>query len=73
MKAMTKSELACEAGVSVKTLKNWCRPFSEDLARMGVNPKAKKLPPYAVAYLSKNYALTCERHKNVSENLEVSE
>ncbi|MBQ5494064.1 MAG: hypothetical protein IIT76_02530 [Prevotella sp.] len=57
MKAMTKSELACEAGVSVKTLKNWCRPFSEDLARMGVNPKAKKLPPYAVAYLSEKLCL----------------
>jgi len=54
---MTKSELACEAGVSVKTLKNWCRPFSEDLARMGVNPKAKKLPPYAVAYLSEKLCL----------------
>lgn len=42
MKAMTKSELACEAGVSVKTLKNWCRPFSEDLARMGVNPEGQE-------------------------------
>ena len=28
MKAMSKSELADRAGVSVNTLMNWCRPFN---------------------------------------------
>ena len=27
MKAMSKSELADRAGVSVNTLMNWCKPF----------------------------------------------
>ena len=57
MKAMSKSELACEAGVSVKTLKNWCRPFDEDLARMGLKPTAKKMPPHVVAYLAEKLCI----------------
>ena len=57
MKAMSKSELACEAGVTVKTLMNWCRPFSDELARMGLKPTAKKLPPHIVAYLAEKFCI----------------
>lgn len=52
MKAMAKHELAACAGVSVKTLMNWCRPFREELEIMGMRPNAKKLPPHIVAFLS---------------------
>ena len=31
MKAMSKSELAMKAGVSVQTLMNWLRPFRQEL------------------------------------------
>ena len=35
MKAMTKQQLAACAGVSVRTLMNWCGPYKQELARMG--------------------------------------
>ena len=37
MKAMKKSELASQAGVTVKTFMNWCRPYREELSVMGLN------------------------------------
>ena len=51
MKAMSKSELADKAGVSVNTLMNWCKPFQEELALMGMLPNAKVLPPHIVKYI----------------------
>ena len=57
MKSMYKQELADCAGVSVKTLMNWCDPFRQELARMGLNPRAKKLPPHVVAVLSEKFCI----------------
>ncbi|UPS45029.1 hypothetical protein M1D30_02365 [Prevotella sp. E15-22] len=57
MQAIYKQELASKAGVSVKTLKNWCRPFRRELANMGVKPTAKKLPPHAVQWLSEKLCI----------------
>ena len=57
MKSMYKQELADRAGVTVKTLMNWCRPYSEELDRMGLKPTAKKLPPHVVAYLSEIFCI----------------
>jgi DNA-binding XRE family transcriptional regulator len=57
MKAMSKQELADAAGVTVKTLMNWCRPYREELAVMGLKPTAKKLPPHVVAYLSEIFCI----------------
>jgi hypothetical protein len=57
MKAMKKQEMADAAGVSVKTLMKWCRPFREDLEQMGLKPRAKKLPPYIVAYLAEKFCI----------------
>ena len=37
MKAMSKSELADRAGVSVNTLMNWCKPFQQELDMMGID------------------------------------
>ena len=31
MKAMTRQQIACYAGVTVKTLSNWCRPYRQEL------------------------------------------
>ena len=45
MKAMSKSELAQRAGVSLNTLANWLKPFREELEAMGLRPNAKVLPP----------------------------
>lgn len=45
MKAMSKSELADRAGVSLSTLTRWCKPYKDDLNAMGLQPNAKVLPP----------------------------
>ena len=42
---MTKQQLAQSAGVTVRTLFNWCRPYRKELARMGLKPKDRVLPP----------------------------
>ena len=52
MKAMSKSELADRAGVSVNTLMNWCKPFQQELDMMGMMPNAKVLPPRIVKFIS---------------------
>ena len=48
MKAMTKSELADAAGVSVTTLMNWCKPYRDELEAMGLrlNMREQEEKPY---------------------------
>ena len=57
MKAMSKSELADKAGVSVGTLMRWCKPFEDDLNAMGLQPNAKVLPPHIVKYLTEKLCI----------------
>jgi hypothetical protein len=54
---MSKSELAGKAGVSVNTLMNWCKPFHEELAQMGMLPNAKVLPPHIVKYITEKLCI----------------
>ena len=54
---MSKSELAAQAGVSVKTLMTWCNAYREELTIMGVKPTAKVLPPHAVEFLSEKFCI----------------
>ena len=51
VKSMTKSQIADCAGVSVKTLMNWCQPFRQELAQMGMLPNARVLPPHIVKFI----------------------
>ena len=60
MKAMTKSQLAERAGVTVQTLMNWCRPFRRELEIMGMQPKAKVLPPHIVTFIAEKFAIDIE-------------
>ena len=48
MKAMSKQQLADCAGVSVKVLMNWCRPYQKEFEGMGLKPKDKVLSPRIV-------------------------
>ena len=57
MRAMMKHDLADKADVSVKTLMNWCQPYREELARMGLKPTAKKLPPHIVAFMAEKFCI----------------
>ena len=57
MRAMTKSELAERAGVSVNTLNRWCKPFRQELEAMGLRPNARVLPPNVVMFLAEKYCI----------------
>ncbi len=57
MKAMSKSELAFKAGVSVSTLMNWCRPYRKELADMGMLPGMRVLPPHIVKFIVEKFCI----------------
>ena len=57
MKAMSKSELALRAGVSVTTLMRWCEPYREELARMGLSPRSRVLPPHIVQFIAEKFCI----------------
>ena len=61
MKAMSKQKLASYAGVSVKTLMTWCKPYSKELEHMGLRPNAKMLPPHLVRYLAEKFTIIFEK------------
>ena len=51
MKAMSKSELAQAAGVSVDTLMRWLSPHRQQLEALGMRPGMRVLPPKVVSYI----------------------
>ena len=54
MKAMTRQQLAASAGVDVRTLRNWIKPYQRHLWRMGM-PKGKgALPPNVVKWIAEH-------------------
>ncbi len=60
MKSMTRQELADCAGVSKRTLANWCRPHEDELRRLGLQPRMKMLPPGVVAFLVETLCIDVE-------------
>jgi hypothetical protein len=61
MKAMSKQQLADCAGVSVKTLSSWCRPYQRELQEMGVTPRMKVLPPQVVLFLIEKFCIDVDK------------
>lgn len=57
MKSMLKSELAREAGVSRRTLNNWCKPYMKELTAMGYRPTMKLLPPKIVLFMKDQFCI----------------
>ena len=57
MKAMTKQQLAQAAGVTVKTLMNWCRPYEAELQQMGLTPRMRVLPPHIVMWMARRFCI----------------
>ena len=60
MKAMTKQQLADCAGVRVRTLLRWCKPFEKELAQMGMTPGMRVLPPNIVKWMSERFSIDVE-------------
>ena len=57
MKAMTRTQLAAYAGVSVRTLVNWCKPYQKELSQMGMTPDMRVLPPNIVKWIAERFCI----------------
>jgi hypothetical protein len=57
MKAMSKQQLADCAGVSVKVLMNWCKPFKDELEVMGLKRKDRVLTPGMVKLIAERLCI----------------
>jgi hypothetical protein len=60
MKAKSKSELAEAAGVSLDTLREWCKPYRQELEAMGMRHNARVLPPKVVMFLAEKFCIDIE-------------
>ena len=60
MKSMTRQQIAHRAGVSVKTLTNWCRPFRKELEALGLSPGMIVLPPVIVKWIADKFCIDLE-------------
>ena len=49
--------MADRAGVSVRTLNSWCKPYQHELQEMGVTPRMKVLPPNVVMFLTDKFCI----------------
>jgi len=57
MKAKTRQELAGYAGVSVKTLSNWCKPYSKELKALGLQDGMIVLPLVIVQWICEKFCI----------------
>ena len=57
MKAMTRQQIACYAGVSIKTLSNWMKPHHKELETLGLRPGMIVLPPVIVKYICEKFCI----------------
>ena len=60
MKAMSIQQLADAAGVSVKVLMSWCRPYRKEFETMGLKPKDRVLPPVIVKFIAEKFCIDVE-------------
>ena len=57
MKAVTKSRLAAEAGVSLSTLSRWLLTKEATLIPMGYKRTMRLLPPNIANYIRREYGI----------------
>ena len=60
MKAKSKKELADMAGITVDTLREWCKPYEKELQRMGMVPGMRILTPRIVMFLAEKFCIDIE-------------
>ena len=54
---MTRQQIACQAGVTVKTLSNWMKPYRKDLEDIGLRPGMIVLPPNIVKWIAEKFCI----------------
>lgn len=59
MKAMSKQEIADHAGITLKTLSNWLKPYRQELEQMGMQPNMRILPPRIVQWICDKFCIDC--------------
>ena len=57
MKAMTRQQIASYAGVTVKTLSKWMKPFERELEALGLRPGMIVLPPVIVKFICDKFCI----------------
>ncbi len=57
---MSKQQLASYAGVTVKTLMRWLKPYEKELEQMGMKHNAKVVPPNVVEFILKRFTIIPE-------------
>lgn len=57
MKSKTRQQIAYHAGVSVKTLRNWLKPFAKELEAEGLRPGMIDLPPNVVKWICNKFCI----------------
>lgn len=57
MKTMTRQQLAEDAGVDRKTLRNWIVAHYDELKPLGMPYKYGTIPPIAVKYIIEHYVV----------------
>ena len=57
MKAMTKTQMACHAGVCLETFSNWLKPHQEQLTAMGYPPGKRCIPPNVVEWMCRHFCI----------------
>lgn len=60
MKAMTRQQIAYHAGVTVRTLRNWCKPYRKELEAQGLRPGMIVLPPNIVGWICDKFCIDIE-------------
>lgn len=57
-KALTKQEIAEDAGVSINTVRSWCKQFEEKMEPLGYTRQTKVLNPACVRILAEHFCFT---------------
>ena len=60
MRAMTRQQIAHHAGVTVRTLSNWCKPYRKELEAQGLRPGMVVLPPNIVRWICDKFCIDIE-------------
>jgi hypothetical protein len=68
MKAMTKTQLASLAGVSLATFSSWLKPIEGELAAMGYLPGRRCIPPHVVRHLAERFCIDVEPSTKFTAN-----